>query len=51
MCGIDFVPPFQGLKFCDHETQGVALGCHVIALSAREATSPDRCEFLGSTEI
>ena len=36
MCGIDFVPPFQGLKFCGHETQGVALGCHVIALLARE---------------
>ena len=36
MCGIDFVPPFQGLNFCCHETQGVALGYHVIALSARE---------------
>jgi hypothetical protein len=39
MCGIDFVPPFQGLKFCCHETQGVALGYHAIALSARNAAS------------
>ena len=38
MCGIDFVPPFQGLKFCCHETQGVALGCPVNALSARGMT-------------
>ena len=35
MCGIDFVSPFQGLNFCCHETQGVALGYHVVALSAR----------------
>jgi len=35
MCGIDFVPPFQGLRFCCRETQGVALGYHVAALSAR----------------
>jgi hypothetical protein len=52
MCGIDFVPPFQGLKICCHETQGVALGCHVIALSAREFcfrifpfASPRLCAF------
>jgi hypothetical protein len=38
MCGIDFVPPFQGWKFCRHETQGVALGCHVVAPSARSET-------------
>jgi REP element-mobilizing transposase RayT len=36
MCGIDFVTPFQGLNFCYRETQGVALGCPVIALSTRE---------------
>ena len=36
MCGIDFVTPFQGWKFCCHETQGVALGYHVVALSARD---------------
>jgi hypothetical protein len=36
MRGIDIVPPLQGLKFCCHETRGVALGCHVVALSARE---------------
>jgi len=38
MCGIDFVPPLQGLIFCCDETQGVALGCYVIALSARGVT-------------
>jgi hypothetical protein len=38
MCGIDFVTPFQGWKFCCHKTQGVALGYHVIALSARGET-------------
>jgi hypothetical protein len=42
MCGIDFVPPFQGLKFCCHETQGVALGCHVVALSARVAARSEK---------
>ena len=49
MCGIDFVPPFQGLNFCRHETQGVALGCHVIALSARGAAKPSRSA--GAAEI
>jgi hypothetical protein len=34
--GIDVVTPFQGLKIYCHETQGVALGCHVVALSARQ---------------
>ena len=37
MCGIDFVTPFQGLNmFWGHRSQGVALGYHVMALSARE---------------
>ena len=37
MCGIDFVTPFQGLNmFLGRCSQGVALGCHVIALSARD---------------
>ena len=38
MCGIDFVSPLQGLIFCCDETQGVAPGYHVIALSARGVT-------------
>jgi hypothetical protein len=37
MCGIDFVTPFQGLNMFDERcSQGVALGCHVIALLARD---------------
>jgi hypothetical protein len=37
MCGIDIVPPFQGLNvFLDRQPQGVALGYHVLALSARD---------------
>jgi hypothetical protein len=31
MCGNDFIPPFQGLNGCwGRESQGVALGCHVL---------------------
>jgi hypothetical protein len=29
------VSPFQGLNGFERQTQGVALGCHVVALSAR----------------
>ena len=37
MCGIDYVTPLQGLNlFWKRCSQGVALGCHVIALSARD---------------
>jgi hypothetical protein len=33
MCGIDFVAPLRGLKlFLESESQGVALGCHVLRL-------------------
>jgi hypothetical protein len=35
MCGIDFVPPFQGLNlFWGRCSQGVALGCHVSTFQA-----------------
>lgn len=36
MCGIDFVTSIQGLNlFWGPCSQGVALGCHVMVLSAR----------------
>ena len=48
--GTRFVAPPQGALLCDFDTRGVAPGCHVIALSARDATCQTMSEWVSESD-
>jgi len=46
MCGNEFVPPLQGFELLlECETQGVALGCHVLRFQRARCRTDEAVEI------